>query len=148
MSAPARIGAGERDRALCYERKTHHVVGHAGLSFLLRKLMLEKRRRQRNSKRRNHTAGHNRGHHGSVRIAAGCKDADRKCISRFIEGSAHVDRHHSAQNKTENDRVAGTQIVQNINQAEIDPAEERIKQVEHDRSGDKKADNRIQQNRL
>ena len=92
------------------ETATHNNVGYGGISLCLCKLLREEDTGKGNAQRRHHAAYHN-GCHGNVaclyggvcqacaccqQFACGTEYHGSVYISRLVDGTAHVNRHHTA----------------------------------------------------
>ena len=145
-----RIGSGKGDNAFCDEREAHNIVGNGCLALFFGKAVFKERSAQGNGKRRNHTADPHGSHNaGGDRVAGGIDEGGcAKYISRFIERSAHVDAHHAADNRAEDDAAGCIQAGQSIADPQVQRRHRGIDDKLDDDANRQDAHHGIDQDRL
>src|SRR5574344_1818464 len=138
-----RVRCCERNCTFSYERESHNKVCRSCLAFFCSKLVFEKQRGNGNRYRRYHTAYHNRSHDVVVSCSDRCCTED---VCSFINRAAHIDRHHAAENDTENDTACAGHSGKCVVKERVECTHRRLNHERHEQPGDQNADERIDQN--
>ena len=103
--------------------------GRAGRLALLKiELVLEQEASERQTERRSHPRSHH-GRHGRVDLAR--QEANGERISRLVDRTAHVERHHSTEDDAQHDRVRALHTQEPMVHAVVQPFDRRSNDVDH-----------------
>ena len=137
----AGIGSCEGDSTLSDECKAHDEVDGAGFSLFLGELVLEHDGCQCDCAGRNHTADHDCCHDVIVACCDGCCTENVSCL---VEGAAHVDGHHAAEDQAEDELAAAAHAAQSIVQTGVEGSDGRLNNEHHDQACQQNTEQGIQ----
>lgn len=145
-----RVRSRERNGAFRNEGQAHDKVGNRRLPFFRRKLISKDQHRQGDSQGGNHAAGHDRCHDARAdSLTGGAHERCRpKDVSRFVDRTAKVDRHHAAEDEAEDDTARRRHAVEAVKQPGIEDSRRRIDDKGHDEADENQTENRVKQDGL
>ena len=107
-----RIGSCKGDGAFGDEGDAHDVVDNARLALLLGPTVLEERGGEGGDDRGNHAADHDGSHDLLADLVAAGEGCGAEDVRGLVDGAAHVDGHHAAEDEAEDDLVTGAEAVE------------------------------------
>ena len=141
---PKRVRRRIGNRSLGNKRQPHNIVDIGRLPLLCRKPVFKKCGAERYRDRRHHTAGHDRRHDIKAFIS---QRRSSENVGGFVEGTAHVNGHHTAQNGAENDFTRTAHGRKNTVHPDINSADKRIDK-DHNKAHYTDTSHRINEHRL
>src|SRR3954447_11850153 len=147
-----RVGRGEGDRAFGDEARAEQPGRLAVLPLRGREQPGPDDGGERQGDRGHHAGEHHGGHDLQLRGVGGqrCRTADaggREAVGDLVQRTAHVERHHQAEDDTEQDRVGAAHIVQTLGELVHQPGDRPAEDDDHEEPGHEAGEQRDDQNR-
>ena len=142
-----RIGSCKGDGAFGDEGDAHDVVDDARLALLLGPTVLEERGGEGGDDRGNHAADHDGSHDLLADLVAAGEGCGAEDIRGLVDGAAHVDGHHAAEDEAEDDLVTGAEAVEPGGDTSVDGTDDGVDE-EHQETHDEDAAEREEKHGL